>query len=99
MEFKYRIKGLIQKPFILRGAYMTIGENMDFYIRENELEFVKDRCKIEELIDLSEQKVNTPEPVLEENKTESETKPKGVNNGVQKPRTNSSNKNKYKNNA
>ena len=78
---------------------MTIGENMDFYIRENELEFVKDRCKIEELIDLSEQKVNTPEPVLEENKTESETKPKGVNNGVQKPRTSSSNKNKHKNNA
>lgn len=78
---------------------MTIGENMDFYIRENELEFVKDRCKIEELIDLNEQKVNTPKPVLEEKKTESETEPKGVNNGVQKPRTNSSNKNKHKNNA
>ena len=51
MEFKYRVKGLIQRPFILRSAYMAIGENMDFYIRENELEFVKSRCKIEELID------------------------------------------------
>lgn len=54
---------------------MTIGENMDFYICENELEFVEDRCKIEELIDLSEQKVNTPEPVLEE---KTDTQPKEV---------------------
>ena len=93
MEFKYRIKGLIQRPFILRGAYMTIGENMDFYIRENELEFVKDRCKIEELIDLSEQKVNTPEPVLEE-KTDTQSKEVVENVEVQ-PKVSRPNKNNH----
>lgn len=93
MEFKYRIKGLIQRPFILRGAYMTIGENMDFYIRENELEFVKDRCKIEELIDLSEQKVNTPEPVLEE---QTDTQPKEVvENDTVQPKVSRPNKSNH----
>ena len=74
---------------------MAIGENMDFYIRENELEFVKSRCKIEELIDLNEPKVKTPEPVLEEKKTESESKPKGVNNGNQTKRNGGTNKDKH----
>ena len=30
MEFKYRVKGLIQKPFILRSAYMAIGGKYGF---------------------------------------------------------------------
>ena len=98
MKYKYRVKGLIQKAFILRGVYFPFGENIDFYIFENQLDFIKERVKIEDLIDVEEKlQEKTPEPVLVETKTE--TKPKGVNNGVQKPRTNSSNKNKHKNNA
>ena len=75
MKFKYRVKGLIQSPFILRSAYFRIGDNMDFYIAEGELEFVKSRCKIEELIDLDKKVVPTPEPVLEE---KPDTQPKEV---------------------
>ena len=95
MKFKYRVKGLVEKSFILRGAYFAVGANMDFYIPESELEFVKERCRIEELIDLEQKPVESPEPVLEE-KTESENKPKGVKNGVQSKSTSASNKNKYK---
>lgn len=66
MKFKYRVQGLIQSPFILRSAYFAVGDNMDFYITESELEFVKTRCKIEALIDLEKKVVSAPEPVLEE---------------------------------
>lgn len=75
MKFKYRVKGLVQSPFILRSAYFTVGDNMDFYITERELEFVKARCKIEELIDLDKKIAPTPEPVLEE---KTDTQPKEV---------------------
>lgn len=93
MKFKYRVKGLIEKSFILRGAYFAIGDNMDFYIPEKELKFVKERCKIEELIDL-EETIETPKPVLEEKQIEN--KPKGEKNELQNKSTNNANKNKYK---
>lgn len=99
MIFKYRVKGKVESAFILRGLHFAVSSDIDFCIKENELQFIKDRCRIEELINLDVKPIEIPEPVLEEKKTESETKPKGVNNGVQKPRTNSSNKNKHKNNA
>lgn len=96
MKFKYRVKGLVEKSFILRGAYFAVGANMDFYIPESELEFVKERCRIEELIDLEQKPVESPEPVLEENKTESENKPKGVKNGLQNKSTSIASKGKHK---
>ena len=90
MEFKYRIKGLIQSPFILRSAYFGIGDNMDFYIAEGELEFVKARCKIDELIDLDKKVVSNPEPVLEE---KNETQPKDVvENDTVRPKSSRPNK-------
>lgn len=75
MKFKYRVKGLVQSPFILRSAYFNVSDNMDFYITESELEFVKARCKIQELIDLEKTVALTPEPVLEE---KTDTQPKEV---------------------
>lgn len=93
MKFKYRVKGLIEKPFILRSAYFAIGDNMDFYITENELKFVRERCKIGELIDL-EKAVETPKPVLEEKQIEEE--PKGEENELQRKSTNNASKNKHK---
>ena len=82
MKFKYRVKGLIQSPFILRSAYFAVGDNMDFYIAEGELEFVKTRCKIEELIDLDKKIVPAPDPVLEE-KTDIQPKEVVENDRVQ----------------
>lgn len=93
MKFKYRVKGLIQSPFILRSAYFAVGDNMDFYIAEGELEFVKARCKIEELIDLDEKVVSAPEPVLEE-KTDTQPKEVVKNDKVQ-PKVNRPNKSNH----
>lgn len=99
MKFKYRFKGKVNSQLVLRGMLFKVGSKIDFCVSETELDFVKKHCSVDEIIDLEPKVVPIPEPVLEEKKTESETKPKGVNNGVQKPRTNSSNKNKHKNNA
>lgn len=82
MKFKYRVKGLVQSPFILRSAYFNVGDNMDFYITESELEFVKARCKIQELIDLEKTVASTPEPVLEE-QTDTQSKEVVENDRVQ----------------
>lgn len=92
MSFKYRVKGIVEKPFILRGAYFTIGADMDFYISENELEFVRARCKVLELTDLEEKPDDTPKPVLKE----TESKPKGVKNELQRKSTSSTSKSKHK---
>lgn len=91
MKFKYRVQGLIQSPFILRSAYFAVGDNMDFYITESELEFVKTRCKIEELIDLDKKVVPAPEPVLED-KTDTQPKEVVKNDKVQ-PKVSRPNKN------
>lgn len=92
MEFKYRVKGLIERSFILRGAYFAINDTIDFYIKENELQFVKERCKIEELLDLETKPIETPKPVLEE----TENKPKEVKNELRPKPTRTSNKSKNK---
>lgn len=80
MTKKYRVKGKVNSPFILSGLYFAIDSDIDFCISENEIEFVKERVSISELIDLSEKAVETPEPVLEE-QPKTESKPKGVKNG------------------
>lgn len=90
MSFKYRVKGIVEKPFILRGAHFPIGMEMDFYISESELEFVSARCKVAKLIDLKEKLDDTPKPMLEENK------PKGVKNELQRKSTSTTSKSKHK---
>ena len=83
MTKKYRVKGKVNSPFILSGLHFAIDSDMDFCINENEIEFVKERVSISELIDLSKKAIESPEPVLEvQPKTES--KPKGVKNERQK---------------
>lgn len=51
MQYRYRVLGKVEKSFILRGAYFAIGSEIDFYILESELSFVKERCKIENIVD------------------------------------------------
>ena len=77
MELKYRVKGRVNSPFILRGLHFAVGSDMDFCICEKELEFVKERINVSQLIDLK-RPIETPNPVLEKSKTESVEKPKGV---------------------
>ena len=92
MKFKYRIKGLVRKPFILRSAYFSIGNNIDFYITESELEFVKERCEINEIIDLVEKSVEPPKSVLQK----IENEPKGEKNGLQSKQKQNNSKTKTK---
>lgn len=66
MKLEYRIKGKVQKSFILRGLAFRIGEDIDFVVYENELAFVKERCDVSELIDLNKKVEPTPKPILEE---------------------------------
>lgn len=66
MKLEYRIKGKVQKSFILRGLTFRIGEDVDFVVYENELAFVKERCDVSELIDLNKKVEPAPKPILEE---------------------------------
>lgn len=95
MTKKYRVKGKVNSPFILSGMHFAIDSDMDFCINENEIEFIKERVSVSELIDLSKKAVETPKPVLEE-QPKTESKPKGVNNERQK--SSSSSKAKHKEN-
>lgn len=83
MTKKYRVKGKVNSPFILNGLYFAIDSDIDFCINEIEIDFVKERVSISELIDLSKKAVESPEPVLEE-QPKTEIKPKGVKNERQK---------------
>ena len=92
MTKKYRVKGKVNSPFILSGLHFAIDSDMDFCINESEIEFVKERVSISELIDLSKKAIESPEPVLEE-QPKTESKPKGVKNGQ---KSNSASKAKHK---
>ena len=75
MNLKYRVKGKVNSPFILRGLHFDVNSDMDFSISENELQFVQERVSNCEVIDLEKKAVETPKPVLEfVAKTESKSK-------------------------
>ena len=78
MKFKYRVKGKVNSPFILRGLHFAVDSDMDFCIYENEAEFVKERVSVSDLIDLTEKPIETPNPVLEKAEPKTIEKPKGV---------------------
>ena len=91
MAFKYRVKGKVERAFIIRGLHFDVGSEIDFYVTEKELEFVKERCQIAELID-STKPIDNPTPMLEE---PIENKPKGEKEDVEH-KSNASRKNKIK---
>ena len=89
MNYKYRVKGVVEKPFILRGAYFRIGGNVDCHIIESELNFLKERCKLTQVIDL--QKVSqTPKSIQNTTQVKAQTTQKVAKNEF--PRTNGTNK-------
>lgn len=61
MNYKYRVKGVVEKPFI-RGVHYKIGSTIDFHITESELKFLKERCKLTQVIDL-QKATETPKSI------------------------------------
>lgn len=83
MNYKYRVKGVVEKPFILRGVMCRIGATIDFHIAESELNFLKERCELTQLIDL--QKIaETPKPIQHTTQVKAQTTQKVVKNELPK---------------
>ena len=76
MDYRYRVKGCAEKAFILRGMHFRVGGEINTVILESELAFVKERCKLEEVKDLTAPSQPIP--------TNSMTMPKGVKNELPK---------------
>ena len=87
MNYRYRVKGRVEKPFILRGLDFNIGGTIDTSILESELAFVKERCKLENISDSYSQSLSS-QPIP----TNSPIKSRGVKNELPKStsRTNKS---------
>lgn len=62
MNFRYRVKGRVEKSFILRGILFRIGAEVDNYITEQELRFVQEHCVLTEVVDTQSQ-ANTTKPI------------------------------------
>lgn len=76
MNYRYRVKGCAEKAFILRGMHFRVGGTIDTEVLESELAFVKERCKLDEIKDLT-----APSQPIPRN---SQTTPKGVKNELSK---------------
>lgn len=75
MNYRYKVKGVAEKPFILRGACFRIGGTIDTVILESELPLVKERCRLERVEDIQD-KTYDPQPLP----NNSSKNPKGVKN-------------------
>ena len=91
MNYKYRVKGVIEKPFILRGVFFGIKSSIDFHITESELSFIKEMCNFSQVIDL-QKPIETPKPIhnTTQIKTQTNQTQKVVRNEL--PKTNGTNK-------
>lgn len=79
MNYRYRVKGVAEKAFILRGMHFRIGGTIETVILESELAFVKERCRLDKIEDL-QAKTAPSQPIP----TNSKTTPKGVKNELPK---------------
>ena len=79
MNYRYKVKGRVENPFILRGLDFNIGGTIDTVILESELAFVKERCRLEKVVDM-QSKATNPQPLP----TNSPTNSKGVKNELPK---------------
>lgn len=91
INYKYSVKGVVEKPFILRGVMFRIGTTIDFHIAESELNFLKERCKLTQVIDL-QKVIETPKPIQNTTQFKAQTIQKAVKNELPKS-TNARNKN------
>lgn len=72
MNYRYSVKGIAEKAFILRGLHFRVGSKIDTAILESELAFVKERCKLTKVEDLAVRSQPIP--------ANSQTARKGVRN-------------------
>ena len=79
MNYRYRVEGVAEKAFILRGMHFRIGREIETAILESELAFVKERCRLDKVVDL--QAKTAPSQPIPNNST---TTPKGVKNELPK---------------
>ena len=79
MDYRYRVNGVAEKAFILRGMHFRIGSTIETVILESELAFVKERCKLDKIEDL-QAKTAPSQPIP----TNSQNTPKGVKNELPK---------------
>lgn len=59
MQYRYRVLGKVEHSFILRGAYFEVGSMIDFHITDSELSFVKERCELTQIYDLTAKPKNS----------------------------------------
>lgn len=74
MKFRYSVKGIVEKAFILRGLVFEVNKPIDTYIGERELDFIKSHCKLTQLVDL-EMPINSTTKTIPNNSVK-----KGVEN-------------------
>ena len=88
MNYRYRVEGRVEKAFILRGMHFRIGGNIETVISESELPFIKERCELNKVEDLTapsqpisndsatkkEVKNELPKPTVTTNKGKTATK-------------------------
>ena len=98
MKFRYRFKGKVNSQFVVRGALFGVGDNIDFYFTEKELEFAKEHCTAIEIIDREQTSaIEIPSTIPNETEIKIENKSKEVvKNGLQAKRTSNASKTKCK---
>lgn len=79
MNYRYKVKGKVEKPFILRAMDFRIGGTIDTVILERELAFVKERCRLEKVEDIQAKTAHS-QPIP----NNSPITPKGVKNELSK---------------
>lgn len=93
MNYRYRVKGKAIKAFILRGMHFRIEKDIDCVITESELTFVKERCKLTEIIDTTQTVANPNSVSVKERITK---KVENSQSGVRNEPTSGTNKGKSK---
>ena len=102
MDKTFDVEGIAKIMVIYRGGLLEAKKPFKVVMTEKELNDFRDCINITKCQEVGKvvQETSKSDPIVKpQPKTEKQEKSKGVNNGVQKPRTNSSNKNKHKNNA
>lgn len=56
MDYRYRVRGKVEKAFVLRGMYFYIGKTIQMTITEKEISFVKENVPNLEVTDLKTSK-------------------------------------------
>lgn len=79
MNYRYKVEGVSEKAFILRGMHFRVGGTISTEILESELAFVKERCRLDKVEDLKA-KTAPSQPIP----TNSTITPKGVKNELPK---------------